>query len=166
MKQKLIKIASTCFFVFMIAVCFAETYSQKGGLFKIDVPNGWSWIEPPGEGRIRIENPERTNGISIQFKPTSILPEEKVKELLKTNIQIMIKDMVEPKNGTVLGEKERRIGGANARQLDFLLSLRGEIGHVVYIAIINKDYAFTITFGGPKEEKLEMEKIVESIQFQ
>lgn len=164
-KKRLVGIALVCCVLFMTTICFAETYSQKDELFKIDVPNGWHWVEKPSN--IRITNPEGTNGISIQFKPTSIETDEEIKEILKLGVQNAIKLEVEPYNGTVISDRESEIDGVYARQLDYLLILKGETGQITSISFINKGYAFAISFGGPfKKERVKMQKIVETFQFQ
>ena len=158
-------LVTACYVLSITTICVAEMHSQKNGLFKVDIPDGWSWAEL--SGKVRIGNPKGNAGISIQFKPVLVESDEKRKERLKTGNQMMIKSMVEPNKGTVLSERERRINGVYARQLDFLTTLEGKTGQMTYISFFNKDYAFTITFASPNDEEiLKMEEIVETFQFQ
>ena len=156
--------ALLCCFISAIPLCSAEPYSQKEGLFKISVPDGWRWSEQ--SGKVKIVNPQGNNGISIQFTPKGQPSGEEAKALLKQSNQAMIESFVKPSNGTVVKEEEKQLGGVYARQLDFLLPVKNEVGRMTYISLYNKGYAFTITFGGSNEkENSEMAKIVETVQF-
>ena len=155
-----------CCVISVSAVCSAESYSQREGLFKISVPDGWHWSEQPG--KVKIVNPQGDNGISIQFAPKrNPSSEEEAKALLKKGNQAMIESLVKPSNGNVVKEEERRLGGVYARQLDFLLPAKNQVGRITYISLYNKGNAFTITFGGSNEKQnSEMAKIVETLRFQ
>lgn len=142
-----------------------KIYFQKDGLFKMSVFSGWGWTETPG--MVSINNPKGDNGIFILFKPMPTPPDEKVKEVLKGTIQTMVNSMVKPANGKVLNDKGIQIDGVYAHRLDFLLTIEGETGTITAITFLNRGYAFTITFGGAiEEERLEMEKMIETFQFQ
>ena len=78
----------------------------------------------------------------------------------------MVDVVVKPSGGKVVNESETTIGGVHGRLLEFELQKGDEVGHISYISVINKNYAFTITFSGSKtEENLEMKKIVDSLRF-
>jgi hypothetical protein len=145
------------------ALCFGETFRQKNALFQIDVPDGWQWVE--GTDAVKIVN-RGGNGISIQFTTGRWSSEEEAGRALRIGNQRMIDTVVTPSGGRVLNETETKIGGVPGRVLDFVLQKGAEVGYMSYVTLINKDHAFTITFGGPKkEENLEMKKIVDSLRF-
>lgn len=159
-----IMVISYCL-VFLTGICLAETYTQTNGLFKIDVPEGWHWLEEPGD--IWVKNPEENNGISIQFAPMAVVSKNVALETSIQGIKLMVKTLP---NGTVLAKTDTSIDGIYAKQLDYLFSFKGEeeLQHGTYICFFTKGYAFTISFGAKQdsEERLEMEKIVETFQFQ
>lgn len=155
-----------CCCVFTASACLAETYYQKDKLFSINVPEGWSVSEKPGS--VKIVNPKRDNGISIQFKATDISQKD-VAEQSHINTLMMGKAIAEKLKGTIAGEKETSVDGVYARQLDYITNLSGITANSTYIVIINaaKGYAFTITFGASaKGEKEKMENAVKSFRFQ
>ena len=141
-----------------------KTYVQKDGLFSISVPNAWHWKEKAGD--IGITNAEEKNGIAIIFNPYAEVSEEQAKEILKKGNEVMVEIGIKPKKGIVFDEKETRIDGVYARQLDFS-PFPEKPWHMTYISFLNKGYAFTITFGSDvEEERLIMEKIVKTFKFQ
>ncbi|MFO1514030.1 MAG: hypothetical protein U1F83_14105 [Verrucomicrobiota bacterium] len=164
MQTMLRQIVIACYLIATTLGCFAETSEQKDHLFKITLPEGWRWNEQAG--KIRISDPKNGNSISIQFAPSRKLSSDEEKELLKKGNQEFIKRIVMPAKGTVIREEERQISGIHARQLTYLLSHGGAVGNVTYIALFNKGYAFTITFGGPEKNQVEaMKKSVETLKF-
>jgi hypothetical protein len=63
----------------------------------------------------------------------------------------MIKDGIEAHNGTFIDEKELRLDGVYATQLDFKTAPPSVID-VTYISFFNKGYAFTITYGSADDK--------------
>lgn len=143
---------------------FAKVYVQKDGLFSINVPEGWHWFEYPQE--IVLTYPDgKTMGIDIQFNPSSVLGLNEIKKNLKENDEKMIKQGIEAHGGALIRNIETSLDGVYARQLDFNPTPKNPL-HVTYIALFNKGYAFTITYGsGKQEDSLMMQKAVETFKF-
>jgi hypothetical protein len=155
-------IAITYCIISIPPVCFAETYSQKDGLFKIDVPGGWGWVEEPGQ--VMITNQKGDSSILIDFRPSPIGPEEKMnKEAAVAAMQAVKMFKIKPFGGTVISEEDTEIDGVYAYQLDYVLSNK----YITLISFMNKGYRFGITCEAPQqnEERLKAKEILETFRF-
>ena len=144
---------------------FAIQRTQKEGLFSIEIPEGWRWVESLQE--IIVTYPDgKTVAIDITLVPSRNLSQAQIKELLKDSGDKMIKEGIEAHNGTLIHDKEIKFDGVYARQLDFKPSPENPID-MTYISFFNKGHAFTITYGAAKDDKMRlvMEDIVASFKF-
>ena len=140
------------------------TYSQKEGLFTVNIPEGWNWSEL--SDRVKIINPEGNSGILILFKPTIEMSLEEKKEIIKKSHETYKDIQIIKQYGKVLEEKDTQIGGVYARQLDFLFTTKDETLRTTNIMLFSKGYRFVITFGSPsEEEKSKMDEIIETLKF-
>lgn len=129
---------------------FALEHVQTNGLFSMNVPEGWHWAEASEE--VGITYPDgKTIAIDIQWAPSSNLTPAEIKNTIKQADDKMIKDGIQAHNGTLISNKEFKINGVYATQLDFKTSPPNAI-HVTYISFYNKGNAFTVTYGSEDEK--------------
>ena len=148
---------------FLKPACALE-HVQKEGLFSINFPEGWHWVEAGQE--VGITYPDgKTIAIDIQWVPSRELSQPEIKKAIKQANDRMIKEGILAHNGTLIDNKEIKLSGVYATQLDFKTSPPNPI-HVTYFSFFNKGYAFTVTFGG-QDEKMDslMEDTVMTIKF-
>ena len=143
---------------------FAKVYVQKNGLFSIDVPPGWHWFEYPQE--VVMTFPDRkTVGIDIQFVAGHKLSPEEIQKTLKENDDKMINEGIKAHGGVLIADKETTLDGVYARELDFNPNPQNPIP-VTYIALFNKGYALTITYGSREQDNnLIMQQAVATLKF-
>jgi len=124
----------------------ALEHLAKNGLFTMDVPAGWDWAEYPEE--IVITYPGTKNvAIDIQLVSSPEFSKADIKKTIKEANDKMIKDGIEAHHANLIGNKEIKVDGIYATQIDFKTADPNSI-HVTYISFFNKGYAFTITYGG------------------
>ncbi len=143
---------------------FALEHTQKDGLFSMDVPEGWHWVEYPQE--IIITYPDgKTMAIDIQLVPSRKLSEVNIKKTLKETDDKMIKEGIEAHQGILIDDKEIKLDGVYATRLDFKTSSPNPV-YVTYIAFFNKGYAFTITYGSADDKmRSVMDDALATIKF-
>ena len=140
----------TAFFLIFANHVFARVHSQENGLFKMDIPEGWHWVEYPEE--IVVTYPDgKTAAIDIQLMPSIKLTPQGVKKALSASIDRMINEGINAHAGTLIGNKEIKIDGVDARELNFKINPQNPL-QVRYLAFFNKGYAFTITYGANDEK--------------
>jgi hypothetical protein len=143
---------------------FALEHVQKDGLFSLDVPEGWHWVEVAEE--VGITYPDgKTIAIDIQWAPSAVLSQAEIKKMIKQSDDKMIKDGVLAHQGTLTGNKEFKLNGVYATQLDFNTSPPNPI-HVTYISFFNKGHAFTVTYGS-EDDKMHsvMDDVIATLKF-
>ena len=142
---------------------FAFEHTQKDGLFSMDVPKGWHWVEYPQE--IIITYPDgKTMAIDIKWVPSRKLSQADIKRTLKEADDKMIKEGIEAHHGILIDDKEIKLDGVYATQLDFKIASPNLI-YVTYIAFLNKGYAFTVTYGsGDDKVRSVMDDAVATIK--
>jgi hypothetical protein len=143
---------------------FALEHVQKNGLFSMDVPEGWHWAEASEE--VGITYPDgKTIAIDIQWAPSRDLSQADIKRTIKQANDKMIKDGIQAHQGALISDKEFKLNGLYATQLDFNTSPPTPI-HVTYISFINKGYAFTVTYGS-EDEKMHsvMDDVFATLKF-
>jgi hypothetical protein len=160
-------------FIFMINLlflgawlnpAFALEHTQKNGLFSMNIPEEWHWVEASHE--VVITYPDgQTVAIDIQIVPSRNLSQAQIKNTIQMADEKMIKDGIQAHNGSLIDNKEIRINGVYATQLDFKTSPPNPI-HVTYISFFNKGYAFTITYGS-EDEKMHsvMDDVIATLKF-
>ncbi|MDE2028405.1 MAG: hypothetical protein KGK03_10780 [Candidatus Omnitrophica bacterium] len=130
----------------------AVEHTQKDGLFSLDVPAEWHWVEYPQD--IIITYPDgQTMAIDIEISPSGKLSPAQMKKALKEANDKMISEGVLAHHGTVIDNKEIKVDGVYATRLDFKTAPPQNVT-VAYIAFFNKGYAFTITYGSTKPKTL------------
>ena len=143
---------------------FAMEHIQKNGLFSMNVPGGWHWMENPQE--VVITYPDRkTIAIDIQLMLSRHLTQADIKKTLKEANDKMIKKGIEAHHGTLIDDKEIKLDGVYATRLDFETVPPNPI-HVTYISFFNKDYGFSITYGS-EDDKMHsvMDGVVATFKF-
>jgi hypothetical protein len=130
--------------------CFAMEHVQKNGLFSMDTPGAWHWVEAPQELFITYPD-KKTVAIDIQWVPSRELTPTDIKKILKETDDKMIKQGVEAHHGTLIDDKEFKLDGVYARRLDFKTAPVNPI-HVTYVSFFNKGYSFTITYGSEDDK--------------
>lgn len=124
----------------------ALEYTQKQGYFKMNLPDGWKWVEFPNE--VLVNYPDgKTVGIDIQFAPDVVKSPAEMKKTLEDSVGKM-KTGVEAHNGKILNDKEMNLDGEYARRLDFVTSSPHAV-YVSYIAFFHAGDVYTIIFGNP-----------------
>jgi hypothetical protein len=143
---------------------FALEHTQKNGLFSMDIPEEWHWMEYPQE--IIITYPDaKTMAMDIQLVPSRNLSPSDIKKAIKESDDKMIKEGIEAHHGVLIDDKEIKLDGVYAAQLDFKTALPNSID-VTYISFFNKGYAFTITYGSSDEKiHLGMDDAVATFKF-
>jgi len=163
-KLTVICIINLLFLAGAFKAAFALEHTQKDGLFKMDVPEQLYWREFPQE--IIITYPDgQTVAMDIQLIPSVSLSEEDAKKKLKDSNEAMIKQGIQAHHGALIDNKEIKVDGVYATQLDFKTSPPDPID-VTYIAFFNKGYAFSITYGTNDEKmRLLLDDAVATIKF-
>ena len=165
-KISIILIINLLFLTGGLKAAFALEYTQKDGLFSMDVPEGWHWVESPQE--IIIAYPDgKTVAIDIQFFPSRKLSQADIKKTLKESNDKMIKEGVMAHHGALINDKEIQLDGVYATQLDFTTASQSNNPiHVTYISFFNKEYGFTITYGS-EDEKMHsvMDDVAATLKF-
>ncbi len=143
---------------------FALEHTQRNGLFSMDVPEQWHWVEYPEE--IVIAYPDGTTvAMDIQLMPSVKLTPADIKKTLRASNDKMIKEGIEAHNGVLIDNKEIKLDGIYATQLDFKPAPQSPI-NVTYISFFNKDYAVTITYGsGDDKLRSVMDDAVATLKF-
>ncbi len=143
---------------------FALEHTQKNGLFSMDVPEGWHWVEYPQE--IIITYPDgNTMAIDIQLMPSRKHSQTEIKKAIKEADDKMIKQGIEAHSGVLLDDKEIKLDGIYAIQLDFKTAPPNTL-HVTYVSFFNKGYVFTITYGsGDDKIHSVMDDVVGTFKF-
>jgi len=143
---------------------YAMEHSQRDGLFSMDIPEEWHWVEYPEE--IVITYPDgKTVAIDIQLVLSRKLSQADIKKTLKEDNDKMIKEGVEAHQGTLIDDKEIKLDGVYATQLDFETAPPNRV-NVTYISSFNKGHAFTITYGSEDEKMhLMMDDVVATFKF-
>ncbi len=150
---------------FFSHVCFAELYVSIKGLFKIDVPKGWEWLDNSDTVIISSVLQEGAIIIKIQTQSDAVNFQGHIDEFLDRGIGNMVQKVKEEK-GVVVSQKQRTLDGLKARQVDFLLNSDEGKAHATFMAVFFKKYLFTIYMEGPDEaERAKMVKIIERIKF-
>ncbi|MDE1921474.1 MAG: hypothetical protein KGI24_08540 [Candidatus Omnitrophica bacterium] len=144
---------------------FALQHTQKDGLFSMDVPAEWHWIEYP-QGVIITYPDGRTMAMDIEMASNSkSFSQAEIKKNLKEADEKMITDGVKAHHGTLIDDKEITVDGVYATRLDFKTSPPNPIT-VAYIAFCHKGRAFTITYGSSDAERmLGLDDIAASFKF-
>ena len=143
---------------------FAMEHIQRNGLFSMNVPEEWHWMENPQE--VVITYPDRkTMAIDIQLMPSRHLTTADITKTLKEADDKMIKEGVEAHHGTLIGDKEIKLDGVYATRLDFETVPPNPI-HVTYICFFNKGHEFSITYGS-EDDKMHsvMDDVVATFKF-
>ena len=130
----------------------------------MNAPEGWRWFETARETVITYPD-GKTVAIDIQWLPSRKLAQAQIKDTIKQGNDKMIKEGIQAHNGTLIDDKEIRLNGVYATQLDFTTSPPNPI-HVTYISLFNKGYAITVTYGS-EDEKIHsvMDDVVATIKF-
>lgn len=128
-----------------INLAFALEHSQKDGLFSMDIPENWHWVDYPQETIITYPDGQ-TVAIDIQWVASRLKSQDEIKKVIKEGNDKMVKDGIEAHQGTFIDEKEFKLDGVYATQLDFDTAYPNSV-HVSYVSFFNEGYAFTITYG-------------------
>ena len=143
---------------------FALEHLAKNGLFSLDVPQGWKWAEYPEEIVITYTD-GKTVAVDIQLVPSANLSKSDIKKTIKEANDKMIKDGIEAHQATLIDNKEIKVDGVYATQIDFKTAPPNAI-NVTYISLFNKGYAFTITYGsGDDKMRLVLDDVVATFKF-
>jgi len=130
---------------------FALEHIQKDGLFSMEIPEAWHWVENPQE--VIITYPDgNTVAIDIELAPSHNLSQAQMKKMLNDADDKMIKEGILAHNGTLIDRKETVLGSnVHASQLDFKTTPPNPI-EVTYISFFYKNYVFTITYGSTDDK--------------
>lgn len=143
---------------------FALEHTQKDGLFNIDIPKQWHWVESP-QGVIITYPDGETIAIDIQWVPNRKLSQADIKKTIKEANDKMIKEGIEAHHGTLIDEQEIKLDGVYATRLDFKTTPPDPV-YVAYISFFNKGYAFTITYGSRDDKmRLVMDDVLATFKF-
>jgi hypothetical protein len=142
----------------------ALEYTQKDKLFSMNIPEGLHWAE--GGQEMVVTYPDRkTVAIDIQWVPSRDLSQAEIKNIIKQDNDKMIKEGIQAHNGTLIDDREIKLSGVYATQLDFKTSPPNPM-QVAYISFFNKGYAFTVTYGSPDDKMRSMlDDIIATIKF-
>jgi len=153
------------FFLFVgIKPVLALEHFAKNGLFSMDVPEGWQWVEYPEE--VVVTYPDgKTVAVDIQLVSSINLSKADIKKTLKEANDKMIKEGIEAHHATLIDNKEIKVDGAYATQIDFKTAEPNSID-VTYISFFNKGYTFTITYGSADDKmRLVLDDVVATFKF-
>jgi len=148
-----ILIINAFFLMGALKPALAIEHTQKNGLFSMDIPEGWHWFEYPEEIIITYSD-AKTVAMDIQLVPSKNLSQAEIKKNIKDGNDKMIKEGIEAHRGTLIDNKELKLDGVYATQLNFKTSLPDSV-YVTYISLFNKGYAITITYGS-QDEKMRL----------
>jgi hypothetical protein len=149
-KILIIFIISLLFLASGRTLVFAMEHTQRNGLFSMNVPEQWHWMENSQE--VVITYPDgKTMAIDIQLVPNRNLTQADIKKILKEADDKMIKKGIEAHHGTLIDDKEIKLDGVYATRLDFKTIPPNPI-HVTYISFFNKGYGFSITYGSEDDK--------------
>lgn len=163
-KIRIIFIVNILFLGAWIKPVFAVVHTQQDRLFSMDIPEHWHWIEYPQEIIIALPD-SKTMAIDIQMVLSKDLSQGDIVKTIKKANDNMIKEGIEGHNGTLIDDKEIKVDGVFATQIDFKTSPPNPI-YVTYISFFNKNYAYTITYGGSDEKlRLVMDDVVATFKF-
>lgn len=163
-KISIILVINLLFWGAWLKPVFALEHVQKDGLFRMDIPAAWHWVEYPQEIIIAYPNGQ-TVAIDIQLVPSRKLSEADIKRTIKQGNDKMIKEGIEAHNGFLIDDKEITIDGVYATRLDFKTSPPNPV-MVTYISFFNKGHAFTITYGSSDEKmRLGLDDAVATLKF-
>ena len=163
-KISIIFFITSLFFLAGLKPVFALEHLAKNRLFMMDVPEAWQWVEYPEE--IVITYPDaKTVAIDIQMVSSPEFSKADIKKTIKEANDKLIKDGIEAHNATLIDNKEIKVDGVYATQIDFKTAPPNII-YVTYISFFNKGYAFTITYGGGDDKmRLLMDDVVATFKF-
>lgn len=149
----------------LIAFAQDKQYSQKDGLFSVNVPEGWQWSESIPE-YVYIIPPDGVGGIMIYSKKdTKTETPEEIKSKLRSINETIIETKLKPEGGTIIEDKETTIDNVYARRLSYTIPLKEQLFYFVRITFVYKDYVYAVHFGNPKQEELaKMESIVNTLK--
>lgn len=164
MKISVIFTISLLFLAGGLRPVFALEHAQKDGLFSMDIPETWHWVEYPKE--IIITYPDgQIVAFDIQMVLSRNLTQADVGKLLKEADDKILNEGIKAHNGTLIDDKSIKLDGVSAKRVDFKTSPPNSI-YVTYIAFFNKGYAFTITYGSADDKmRLMMEDVLATIKF-
>jgi len=142
---------------------WALEHTQKDGLFSLNIPEGWKWFEYQEE--IVITYPDgKTAAIDIELVPSRKLSQADIKQTLKEGNDKIIKEGIHAHNGILIDDKETRLDGVYATQLDFKTAPSAV--YVTYISFFNKGHVYTITYGSRDDKmRLLMDDVVMTFKF-
>jgi hypothetical protein len=164
MKIKIFFIVNALLLGALLNPVLAMEHTQKNGLFKMDIPETWHWMEYSRE--IIITYPDgKTMAIDIQLVPSQPLSPADIKKTIKESNDKMIQEGIEAHQGTLIDNKEISVDGVYAARLDFKTASPNSV-NVTYISFFNKGYAFTITYGS-EDDKMHavMDDAVATLKF-
>jgi len=162
-KRIIIVVISALFLAGGIKSVYAVERTQKTGLFSMDIPEGWRWVEYAQE--IVITYPDGNNvAIDIQMVPSQKLSLAQIKKTIIDSDQAMKKGII-AHQGSLIDDKEIKVDGVFATQMDFKASPQNPV-FVTNISFFNKGYAFTITYGSRDEKmRLVLDDVVATFKF-
>jgi len=165
----------------LISSSFAETYSQKGKIFSIDIPDGWQCNEemtPMGFGepesqhqQLIIRSHEEETGLVIIFKKMN--SNELTKKVFKNKFRLLKEASIYSLGRKVIEEKKININGIEAKQIDYifpekypLVPDKGGFPQGIFVVFFNEEYIFYISIMSElEEERLKLMSIVETLKF-
>ena len=147
-------------------ICFAETYSQKDGLFKIDFPQGWQLIEQPGSIMAMKMAPPNMSSIIVAFEPWAVESDEAAKSLLNEEaFWAGIKGTIESRGGTIVNERDIWVDGVYARRLDATITAGNRTMQKTSVSFFHKDHLIHIGFDSTiKEDMAKLESAFETFR--
>jgi len=142
-----------------------KEYSQKDGLFKLNIPDDWQGKEMPGT--VIIVPPWGGGGIVIKFQSVSAsLTQDQIKTGLASSLEDVVKNKIETSGGSVIENKEITIDNVYGRSLFYNVSFNDERMYFIRILFVNKGYSFSIDYGGPSKEDAEnVVRFIETFKF-
>ena len=161
----MIKVLIGFFCVLVITTpCFAEMREQQQKLFKINIPEGWSYEEKADSFSIR--DPEKQDGISIVFSPLVAQTEDEALLKLEQGLSVMAVMMYRVSPDI----KETQIDNVKALQLDYIWPEDPDKSQFPYNSHVSCYYnglGYQINYGSKDfKEKALMEETVRSFRFE